>query len=112
MQVHSIVRKCYNYKENGGYSSAAERLTVAQDVVGSIPTSRPSRCCASANRDPREREGRNEPPKNLSGLLRMGVSQLETGFLPSQVISQKDARVLCEPSELRRSELHLSQPAV
>lgn len=25
----------------GGYSSAAERLTVAQDVVGSIPTSRP-----------------------------------------------------------------------
>jgi hypothetical protein len=28
---------------DGGYSSAAERLTVAQDVVGSIPTSRPSR---------------------------------------------------------------------
>ena len=27
----------------GGYSSAAERLTVAQDVVGSIPTSRPSK---------------------------------------------------------------------
>ena len=27
---------------NGGYSSAAERLTVAQDVVGSIPTSRPN----------------------------------------------------------------------
>jgi hypothetical protein len=27
----------------GGYSSAAERLTVAQDVVGSIPTSRPNR---------------------------------------------------------------------
>ncbi len=27
--------------EHGGYSSAAERLTVAQDVVGSIPTSRP-----------------------------------------------------------------------
>ena len=27
---------------NGGYSSAAERLTVAQDVVGSIPTSRPT----------------------------------------------------------------------
>jgi hypothetical protein len=27
--------------EYGGYSSAAERLTVAQDVVGSIPTSRP-----------------------------------------------------------------------
>jgi hypothetical protein len=26
---------------DGGYSSAAERLTVAQDVVGSIPTSRP-----------------------------------------------------------------------
>ena len=30
-------------KVNGGYSSAAERLTVAQDVVGSIPTSRPIR---------------------------------------------------------------------
>ena len=28
-------------RERGGYSSAAERLTVAQDVVGSIPTSRP-----------------------------------------------------------------------
>jgi hypothetical protein len=28
---------------DGGYSSAAERLTVAQDVVGSIPTSRPKR---------------------------------------------------------------------
>ena len=28
---------------DGGYSSAAERLTVAQDVVGSIPTSRPNR---------------------------------------------------------------------
>ena len=28
-------------KVHGGYSSAAERLTVAQDVVGSIPTSRP-----------------------------------------------------------------------
>jgi hypothetical protein len=27
---------------DGGYSSAAERLTVAQDVVGSIPTSRPN----------------------------------------------------------------------
>ena len=25
----------------GGYSSGAERLSVAQDVVGSIPTSRP-----------------------------------------------------------------------
>ncbi len=28
-------------KAHGGYSSEAERLTVAQDVVGSIPTSRP-----------------------------------------------------------------------
>ena len=27
---------------DGGYSSAAERLTVAQDVVGSIPTIRPN----------------------------------------------------------------------
>ena len=27
---------------HGGYSSVAERLTVAQDVVGSIPTSRPN----------------------------------------------------------------------
>ena len=34
--------KCYNGYLYGGYSSAAERLTVAQDVVGSIPTSRPS----------------------------------------------------------------------
>jgi hypothetical protein len=35
-------RKCYNHILYGGYSSAAERLTVAQDVVGSIPTSRPN----------------------------------------------------------------------
>ena len=27
---------------DGGYSSGAERLSVAQDVVGSIPTSRPN----------------------------------------------------------------------
>ena len=32
----------------GGYSSEAERLTVAQDVVGSIPTSRPSKSIFSA----------------------------------------------------------------
>ena len=32
----------YNQGVYGGYSSAAERLTVAQDVVGSIPTSRPN----------------------------------------------------------------------
>ena len=32
---------------HGGYSSAAERLTVAQDVVGSIPTSRPNRHAAN-----------------------------------------------------------------
>jgi uncharacterized protein YecE (DUF72 family) len=35
------VSQCYNQVWNGGYSSAAERLTVAQDVVGSIPTIRP-----------------------------------------------------------------------
>ncbi len=34
-------RQCYNQDCCGGYSSAAERLTVAQDVVGSIPTIRP-----------------------------------------------------------------------
>jgi uncharacterized protein YecE (DUF72 family) len=35
-------QSCY-WQRHGGYSSAAERLTVAQDVVGSIPTSRPNR---------------------------------------------------------------------
>src|ERR1700751_3144923 len=50
-QVHPVAPKCYNCKGNGGYSSAAERLTVAQDVVGSIPTSRPSRQhCVSPDR--------------------------------------------------------------
>jgi hypothetical protein len=34
---------------DGGYSSAAERLTVAQDVVGSIPTSRPNSCSIPEN---------------------------------------------------------------
>ena len=37
----SIERNATIKKGYGGYSSAAERLTVAQDVVGSIPTSRP-----------------------------------------------------------------------
>ncbi len=39
----------------GGYSSGAERLSVAQDVVGSIPTSRPnSSSCPSPTRTFRE----------------------------------------------------------
>lgn len=37
----TLCNQCYNQAWYGGYSSAAERLTVAQDVVGSIPTSRP-----------------------------------------------------------------------
>jgi hypothetical protein len=37
VQVRCTIESGY-----GGYSSAAERLTVAQDVVGSIPTSRPT----------------------------------------------------------------------
>ena len=39
-------RHCFDAtidRVHGGYSSAAERLTVAQDVVGSIPTSRPNK---------------------------------------------------------------------
>src|SRR5579863_9003618 len=39
----SIYRDATIMKGYGGYSSAAERLTVAQDVVGSIPTSRPTK---------------------------------------------------------------------
>ena len=35
-------------RECGGYSSAAERLTVAQDVMGSIPISRPNLPCRYA----------------------------------------------------------------
>ena len=41
VRVRCTAVKCYNHILYGGYSSAAERLTVAQDVVGSIPTSRP-----------------------------------------------------------------------
>ena len=41
MKARIWAAKCYNEYLYGGYSSAAERLTVAQDVVGSIPTSRP-----------------------------------------------------------------------
>ena len=33
---------CYNLSLYGGYSSVAERRTVAPDVVGSTPTSRPN----------------------------------------------------------------------
>ena len=35
-------RECYNLILYGGYSSVAERRTVAPDVVGSTPTSRPN----------------------------------------------------------------------
>ena len=35
--------QCYNFVWYGGYSSAAERRSVAPDVVGSNPTSRPRR---------------------------------------------------------------------
>ena len=42
--------QCYNQGWHGGYSSAAERLTVAQDVVGSIPTSRPNERPSGASR--------------------------------------------------------------
>ncbi len=45
-------------KVHGGCSSAAERLTVAQDVVGSIPTSRP-----------------NNKVKNLEKILRSSVQR-------------------------------------
>jgi uncharacterized protein len=34
--------QCYNRGVYGGYSSVAERLSVAQDVEGSIPSSRPN----------------------------------------------------------------------
>ena len=34
--------RCYNLYVYGGYSSVAERLSVAQDVEGSIPSSRPN----------------------------------------------------------------------
>ncbi len=40
-----VLKICFDAtidRVDGGYSSAAERLTVAQDVVGSIPTSRPT----------------------------------------------------------------------
>src|SRR5579884_2392833 len=57
----SYNERCYNQYLYGGYSSAAERLTVAQDVVGSIPTSRPN---------PNARNG-------LSRLLRLGLPKLE-----------------------------------
>ncbi len=35
--------RCYNLSLYGGYSSVAERRSVAPDVVGSTPTSRPNR---------------------------------------------------------------------
>jgi uncharacterized protein YecE (DUF72 family) len=41
MRAECTLLQCYNRGWDGGYSSAAERLTVAQDVVGSIPTIRP-----------------------------------------------------------------------
>ena len=39
-------------KVDGGYSSVAERLSVAQDVEGSIPSSRPKISLASLARAP------------------------------------------------------------
>jgi hypothetical protein len=37
-----MVAGCYNRRLYGGYSSEAERRSVAPDVVGSTPTSRPN----------------------------------------------------------------------
>ena len=39
-QYFKLIR-CYNQDVDGGSSSVAERLTVAQDVAGSIPARRP-----------------------------------------------------------------------
>lgn len=41
-QPGSVALECYNLILYGGYSSAAERRSVAPDVVGSNPTSRPT----------------------------------------------------------------------
>ena len=61
---------------DGGYSSAAERLTVAQDVVGSIPTSRPNSCSI---------------PENLNRLIPACEPLLEDADSPKSKDGQLDS---------------------
>ena len=73
---------------HGGYSSAAERLTVAQDVVGSIPTSRPKLTLYITHRSLRD-------PQDL----RRAISTTQRSFgasppLPSRVQVRESGRTL------------------
>src|ERR1700759_4044298 len=80
---------------HGGYSSAAERLTVAQDVVGSIPTSRPSI---------RKRGIRGGPPGLETYNLRL-VSPGSPGFPRCQSNSAR-FRISIPPIRERRNPMH------
>ena len=64
MEPHLSFDATIRYAD-GGYSSAAERLTVAQDVVGSIPTSRPN---SSTNPENSDRADALEPIPGVGRL--------------------------------------------
>ncbi len=96
--------------DDGGYSSAAERLTVAQDVVGSIPTSRPKHCALPMN------PGKPALPPDSDWLtpytpiryLRGGHGQTLVGNFwprPKPVVGEAEA-VLVDPEDGSRVLCH------
>jgi uncharacterized protein YecE (DUF72 family) len=84
--------QCYNQGYYGGYSSAAERLTVAQDVVGSIPTSRPSPLSRSASQVPAtvsERTAQNPGSGVYVGCSGWAYPTWKPTFYPDKLPSKK-----------------------
>src|ERR1700733_9491348 len=109
-------------QQYGGYSSVAERRSVAADVVGSKPTSRPKLLKffrLRINLAPRTpsflyaRPGRRckAPSAPLCWDVRLGVSNLEAGVLSCRHAREEVPSILWNTTDFSRSELHLPCPA-
>src|ERR1700734_1541991 len=103
----------------GGYSSVAERRSVAADVVGSKPTSRPKHPQSlhiAAHLDPHLQNiagtGRDRPlPPSVRRHIRLGLSHVEASLLSRGHFRETLPRVLRNQTHLRRSQLHLPRPS-
>ena len=98
----------------GGYSSAAERLTVAQDVVGSIPTSRPNYTIFRyfSSTQPAQRAGVPLIPLHVQGHIHRGPVALWPPPFRIRMRSQAVGTVHCrearrEPSRLEKVPLQI-----
>lgn len=76
----------------------------------SIPTSRPKQ-----HTDALDSSLANQPAifarKHFCRLFRLGLPYLEAGLLFGKSPREEISGILCDEAELRRSELHLPQPA-